>query len=104
MAMVCFSIVISHIRCTSTIRIFTNNFALRASQTIYSGGAITTGIDIAKINREMAHLSYATNREEVRFVIASHYLDLCRMQNRMKVVDSHASAMKPRLWKDIKMN
>ena len=83
---------------------FTNNFALRASQTIYSGGAITTGIDIAKINREMAQLSYATNREEVRFVIASHYLDLCRMQNRMKAVDSHASAMKPRLWKDIKMN
>ena len=68
---------------------FTNNFALRASQTIYSGGAITAGIDIAKINREMAQLSYATNREEVRFVIASHYLDLCRMQNRMKVVEKN---------------
>lgn len=68
---------------------FTNNFALRAQQTIYSGGAVSAGIDIAKLNREMAKLNYATNREEVRFVIASHYLDLCRMQNRMKVVEKN---------------
>lgn len=68
---------------------FTNNFALRAQQTIYSGGAVSAGIDIAKLNCEMAKLNYATNREEVRFVIASHYLDLCRMQNRMKVVEKN---------------
>ena len=55
---------------------FTNNFVLRAQQTIYSGGAVSAGIDIAKLNREMAKLNYATNREEVRFVIASHYLCL----------------------------
>lgn len=73
---------------------FTNNFALRAQQVIYSGGALTTGIDIAKIGEEMAELNYVANREQVRFIIASHYLDMCRLQNQSSVLDVNIALTK----------
>ena len=36
-------------------------------------------------------LDYARNRQEIRFLIASHYLDLCRIQNRQEVVERNIS-------------
>lgn len=65
---------------------FMNNFALKAQQLIYAGGAIESQIAIAKLNRQIAQLDYARNRQEIRFLITSHYLDLCRIQNRQEVV------------------
>ena len=66
---------------------FMNNFALKAQQVIYSGGAIENQIAITNLNTQMARLDYARNRQEIRFLIASHYLDLCRIQNRQAVVE-----------------
>ena len=65
---------------------FTNNFALKAQQVVWSGGAITSGIRMAKLGKEMAELDLRHNREEVRFIIAGQYLDLCRLKNQHAVV------------------
>ena len=65
---------------------FTNNFALKAQQIIYSGGAVSSSIHIAEKGKEMATLDYERNRQDVRFAIASGYLDLCRLQNRGQVI------------------
>lgn len=70
---------------------FMNNFALKAQQVIYSGGAISASIDLADMGKRMAELDYAKNRQEIRFVIASCYLDLCRLQNRQQVIDRNIS-------------
>ena len=70
---------------------FMNNFALKAQQVIYSGGAIESQIAIAGINTQIARLDYTRNRQEIRFLIASHYLDLCRIQNRQEVVERNIS-------------
>ena len=66
---------------------FMNNFALKAQQVIYSGGAIESQIAIAGLNTQIARLDHTRNRQEIRFLIASHYLDLCRIQNRREVVE-----------------
>ena len=55
---------------------FMNNFALKAQQVIYSGGAIESQIAIAGLNTQIARLDHTRNRQEIRFLIASHYLDL----------------------------
>lgn len=68
---------------------FMNNFALKAQQIVYSGGAISSRMSIAGLNTQMARLDYARNRQEIRFLIASHYLDLCRIENRMEVVEKN---------------
>ena len=65
---------------------FMNNFALRAQQVIYAGGAIESGVSLAELALRIAELDYTKNRQEIRFLITSHYLDLCRLQNREQVV------------------
>ena len=66
---------------------FMNNFALRAQQVIYAGGAIEGGVSLAELAQRMAELDYTKNRQEIRFIISSHYRNLCRLQNREQVVN-----------------
>lgn len=68
---------------------FTNNFAFRAQQVIYSGGALTAAYKLAQVGREMATLTMEQNRQEVRFVITGHYLDLCRLNNQLAVLQDN---------------
>lgn len=73
---------------------FMNNFALRAQQVIYAGGAIESGVSLAELAHKMAELDYTKNRQEIRFIITSHYLDLCRLQNREQVVEKNINLTK----------
>jgi len=63
-----------------------NSFTAQASQVIYAGGAISSGIEMAKIGRQMAELDVERNRQEVRFLLAGYYLDLCKLQNQSQVI------------------
>lgn len=67
----------------------TNNFAVRAQQVIYSGGALSSSYRLAQLGREMATLTMEQNRQEVRFVITGHYLDLCRLSNQVVVLQEN---------------
>ncbi len=68
---------------------FGNNFAFEASQIIYSGGAVTASIDLAKMKRKMALLSKEEMRENVRLMLAGCYLQLCQLQNEQKVYEQN---------------
>lgn len=68
---------------------YMNNIALKAQQVLYAGGAIRSGVDLAQLGEQMAQLDYEKNRQEIRFMIASCYLDLCRLQNRRQVVEKN---------------
>ena len=64
---------------------FGNNFVLEASQVIYSGGAVTADINMAKLRREMVQLSKEEMRESVRMMLVGSYLQLYKLQNEQKV-------------------
>lgn len=66
-----------------------NNFAFEASQVIYSGGAVTAGIDLAKMKREMALLGKEEVRENVRMMLAGGYLQLYKLQNEQRVYEQN---------------
>ena len=68
---------------------FMNNFAVKASQVIYTGGAIKSGIRLAELGKDMAELTLQNNRQEVRFVIAGQYLAICRLQNQRRVIEEN---------------
>lgn len=68
---------------------FGNNFAIEVSQVIYAGGAISNGVKMAELQAQMAALNADHNRQEVRFLIVGNYLELCKLDNQMKVFDSH---------------
>ena len=65
---------------------FGNNFSLEAQQVIYAGGAISSGIELASLNKEMAELDWRKNRQEIRFMLAGYFLDLYKLDNQIRVL------------------
>lgn len=65
---------------------FGNNFAIEASQVVYAGGSIDSGVRLAELGRQMAELDWQKNRQEIRFLLAGNYLDLYKLDNQMKVL------------------
>lgn len=49
-------------------------------------GAISSGIGLAELGRELAELDWQKNRQEVRFLLAGYYLELYKLDNQKKVV------------------
>ena len=68
---------------------FGNNFVLEARQVIYAGGAVDNGIERATLGKEAAGLDWQKNRQEVRFLLAGYYLDLCRLDNEVRVLEQN---------------
>lgn len=68
---------------------FGNNFALEATQAVYAGGAISSGIALSKLQEEQATLALESNRDRVRFLLVGYYLDLFQMQNRLRVYEKN---------------
>ena len=68
---------------------FGNNFAIKATQLVYAGGAVTNGIAMARLKQEMAGAQLAATRSRVRFLLTGYYLDLYKLQNTLKVYDKN---------------
>lgn len=68
---------------------FGNNFAVMARQTVYSGGAISSGIRQAELGREMAMAEAEENRQRVRFLLAGHYLQLYNLHKQADVFNQN---------------
>ena len=69
--------------------LFGNNIALQVSQVVFTGGAIKNGIKAAEIGAEMASLNAESNRKEVRYLIAGTSLEITKLENQLKVMDSN---------------
>ncbi len=63
-----------------------NSFSAQVSQVIYAGGAIRSGIEMAKLGFQLAELDVEKNRQEVRFLLTGYYLDLYKLQNQLQVI------------------
>lgn len=66
-----------------------NNFSIEASQAIYTGGAVSNGIALAKLQEENARLGLEANRDKVRFMLLGYYLDLFKQQNMLRVYEKN---------------
>lgn len=64
---------------------FGNNFALEASQVLYSGGAISGKIAMAKLQQQIASLDVQKNRQDIRFLLVGNYLELYKIRNQRTV-------------------
>ena len=69
--------------------LFGNNIALQVSQVVFTGGAIKNGIKAAEVGAQMAELNAASNRQEVRYLIAGTSLEIIKLENQMKVMDAN---------------
>ena len=68
---------------------FGNSFALEAQQVVYAGGAIDAGIRMAELQSEQASLLTTERRQQLRFLALSQYLDIFKIDNRLRVFDEN---------------
>lgn len=63
-----------------------NNFALEAQQVVYTGGAISSGIELAELEKQLAEMDWQKNRQDIRFLLVGHYLNLYKLHNQIEVL------------------
>lgn len=73
---------------------FGNNFKLEVNQVIFAGGAIRSAVKMSEIGTELATLDAVRNRNEIRFLIAGDYIELCKLANQKKVLDENIGLAK----------
>lgn len=64
---------------------FGNNFAIEASQVLYTGGAITNRIAVAKLQQQLAQLDKEKNKQDIRFLLVGNYLEMYKLRNQTEV-------------------
>lgn len=65
---------------------FGNTYSVAITQMLYAGGAIKRGVEMARLNRDMAELSHCATRQSIRLMIAGYYLDLCKLLNQKTIL------------------
>lgn len=80
---------------------FGNSFALEAQHVVYAGGAISSGIRLAELQRAQSENAVEMTRNQMRFIALGQYLELLKLENGIKVYDSNI-ALTEKLIADIK--
>lgn len=73
---------------------FGNALSVNVYQPIYTGGAITGGIEMAQYNAIMADINLSQTRSGIRYQLAQSYLNLYKMLNLRKVYQENIEVTK----------
>ncbi|MDE6811828.1 MAG: TolC family protein [Muribaculaceae bacterium] len=68
---------------------FGNGLSVNVKQPLYTGGAITSAMEMADLKLRASHQATEQQRNELRFVLASYYLDIYKYHNLRSVVDAN---------------
>ncbi len=68
---------------------FGNGLALNITQPVYTGGAITSAIELAELKSTAARYATELQRNNIRFQLTGSYLDLYKCNNLLTVIDSN---------------
>lgn len=68
---------------------FGNNFGIDITQPVYTGGAVSAGVELAKLKSGAAGYSTELQRDNIRFRLAGFYLDIYKYGNLREVVESN---------------
>lgn len=66
-----------------------NGIGVTVEQPVYTGGAITTGIELAELRLTAARYATEMQRDNIRFDITGFYLDIYKYTNLRRVVESN---------------
>ena len=68
---------------------FGNSFGLQASQLLYKGGIIKKSIEMAELQKQLAELDLVANEQDIKFLVISNYLDICKLINQTQVLEQN---------------
>lgn len=68
---------------------FGSSLSLNVTQPVYTGGAITSGIDLAELKLTASRYATEFQRDNIRFKLIGFYLDYYKFNNLKSVVESN---------------
>lgn len=71
---------------------FGNTLSVNVTQPIYTGGALTSAIELAKLKSSAARYAADFQRDNIRFQLTGFYLDIYKYNNLRTVVTGNISA------------
>ncbi|MDE6380398.1 MAG: TolC family protein, partial [Muribaculaceae bacterium] len=71
---------------------FGNTFAINITQPVYTGGAVTSAIELAELKSTAARYATDFQRDNIRFQLTGFYLDIYKYNNLRRVVEGNISA------------
>lgn len=76
---------------------FGNSFAMQTSQLLYKGGVVNKSIEMNELQIQLAELDLEKDKQDVKFLITSHYLDIYKIQNQIVVYNQNKTLAEQRL-------
>ena len=76
---------------------FGNTFGLQAGQLLYKGGLIKKSIETANLKTKLSELDLERDKQNIKFLVISNYLDLVRIDNQIKVLENNKKLAQVRL-------
>lgn len=71
---------------------FGNGLSLKVTQPVYTGGAITSSIDLARLKSTAARYATDFQRDNIRFRLTGFYLDIYKYNNLRGVMENNIGA------------
>ncbi|MDF2434474.1 MAG: outer membrane protein [Mucilaginibacter sp.] len=76
---------------------FSNNYGVDASETLYNGNRVNNNIAKAKLEEQLSVQNYNQDKESIKMLLLSQYLELYRLFNQRRVYEKNIELAKTRL-------
>ncbi|MFP3596731.1 TolC family protein [Chryseobacterium sp. SIMBA_029] len=74
-----------------------SSYAVQATQLIFKGGLVNKSIELAGLREQLAELDLERNRQDVKFLVISNYLDVYKILNQESVFQNNKKLAQERL-------
>ena len=74
-----------------------SSYAVQATQLIFKGGLVNKSIEMAGLREQLSELDLEKNKQDVKFLVISNYLDVYKIQNQEVVFQNNKKLAQERL-------
>ncbi len=74
-----------------------STYGVQATQLIFKGGLINKSIELAGLRKQLSELDLEKNKQDVKFLVISNYLDVYKILNQQQVFESNKKLAQERL-------
>ncbi len=84
---------------TTTIQMphYGSSYAVQATQLIFKGGLVNKSIELAGLREQLSELDLEKNKQDVKFLVISNYLDVYKIVNQQEVFRNNKKLAQERL-------
>jgi outer membrane protein TolC len=74
-----------------------SSYAVQATQLIFKGGLVNRSVELAGLREQLSELDLEKNKQEVKFLVISNYLDVYKIINQQEVFQNNKKLAQERL-------